>query len=129
MTGRRQGTFSDEDYRGSVSELGNDDQEVSRGSNSVYVLLHPATREPRYVGKTAFPSLRLREHISTARSKGFESLRPVSLWVRELADEGLLPEMMVISTASTDDISATERFWIREICSKGGRLLNIRLNH
>jgi len=61
----------------------------------IYVLRHPVTGEPRYVGQSNNPDARLVDHIGQARS-GASTHK--CHWLRSLLSQGLEPWLEVIDT-------------------------------
>lgn len=88
----------------------------------IYGLVHPLTRELRYVGYTKHaPEVRLSAHLTEARS--IKSKRTYkNQWVRSLLSKGLQPEIIVFEW--TDNPHEAERRWIAQKRAEGCRLAN-----
>jgi len=106
------------------------------GEIAVYALSDPRElRVPRYIGQSAAPRRRLRQHIATARLYlpdarpwwiASPRLRPLYEWIRALfRDEGRLPVMTVLEWVSLGEARVAER---RRICECLERQLPL-LNH
>ena len=63
----------------------------------VYELIDPRTDTPRYVGITATPNHRWRSHIDDSDTQNREK----RAWIRELMEEGLVPDMQIIERVRT----------------------------
>jgi group I intron endonuclease len=90
----------------------------------IYILVHPITREVRYVGATTQePDRRMREHICDARRRAKSY---VHRWILSLLDAGLKPEMIVVQKVpATGDRVKAERKWIAIYRKQGARLANL----
>jgi hypothetical protein len=63
----------------------------------IYKLLHPITGDVFYVGRTiSTPSVRLKQHISTARCVTVKRKTKVIHYINSLLDSGLKPKIKVI---------------------------------
>jgi hypothetical protein len=102
---------------------------------TIYALLDPDTREPRYVGCTRHrPHQRATDHIGEAVPYG-EIGPPVQRWLQTLVGSGKLPLVRVLATCSTpaDRVlphknpplaCAIERSWIHHLFERFS-LLNV----
>lgn len=82
--------------------------------------LHNGDFEPRYIGQTAYPERRLREHRREARN-GVH--RPVYHWMNKYGPENI--QMFLLAEADTrEQINELEIFFIAQERA-GGRLLNV----
>lgn len=76
---------------------------------AIYSLSDPRSGDLRYVGSTKNPlRRRLREHCYAAKS----ALAPVSIWIRELLQQGLVPALGVLEHVSEEFAAARELWWI-----------------
>lgn len=85
----------------------------------IYGLVDPRTGLVRYIGKANDPAERLKGHIRDARRHS----RPVSLWIRELLESSLRPEVRVLEVA--EDWQEAERRLIAVSRARGDALLNL----
>lgn len=70
------------------------------GRYLIYGLLDPRDRTLRYVGKTHLRrQIRLERHVQKALEGG---RAPVSKWIRELTEQGLLPHIFVLRRVAPD---------------------------
>lgn len=85
----------------------------------VYALIDPLDGAVRYVGCTANPEARWRQHLQEAK-KGQSAKQK---WMRTLLDLGVEPEMRKLgnSFSSADEARSAERDWIARY---GSDLLN-----
>jgi len=88
---------------------------------AIYVLRDPHTFEPRYVGKSSTPKLRLTQHLLAARTKSVSHLQR---WITKLEREGLKPVMDVMEWVPLSEWQNAERYYIREFTKLGARLTN-----
>jgi hypothetical protein len=88
----------------------------------IYALLHPATGEVRYVGKTKQPNPRVRllDHIRLS-AKGIARQRKLCCWMRSLPEH---PKMEILEHDPAD-INEAERRWIAHFKSIGLDLCNM----
>lgn len=90
----------------------------------IYALVHPVTRETRYIGKTTNKKKRFRQHINDSLVNRYDY--PVNRWIRKLDCDGLQPEMIPIERhVSLDDMNRSEKYNIAILKEIGVRLLNI----
>jgi hypothetical protein len=114
-----------------------DDAALSPAPYSIYTLSDPRTlREVRYVGQTATPARRYRQHLHTARLWlpdttpwwiASPRLRPLYTWLRALHRDGYrLPVMLLVARAETErEALRMEREFICEHLARGSALLNV----
>lgn len=114
-----------------------DDADLAPAPYSIYTLSDPRDlRAVRYVGQTATPARRYRQHVHTARLWlpdttpwwiASPRLRPLYTWLRALHRDGFrLPVMLVVARASTErEALRMEREFICEHLSRGSELLNV----
>ena len=88
----------------------------------VYELIDPRTDTPRYVGITATPNHRWHSHIDDSDTQNREK----RAWIRELMEEGLVPDMQIIERVRTrEEALEREGYWIRHYLRQGIPLTNI----
>lgn len=88
---------------------------------NIYKLLHPVTKEIRYIGKTKEAlNRRLNKHIY---NRGTNS--KVSKWCKHLHKEGLNPIIELVERVSFQNWEEREKYWIDYYRSLGSNLLNI----
>jgi hypothetical protein len=91
----------------------------------IYGIRDPRDKEFRYIGMTSSAlEERAKKHMYLAKRK--PTSRPVYSWLKELVEDGVTPEFVVID----DDVLFTEAekreaHWIRHYESKGAKLFNI----
>lgn len=88
-------------------------------THSIYALLDPRDRRPRYVGKTTRPSRRIRQHINYPNSAGMRR------WIAELATLNLFPIMDILEVCHGESWEDRERFHIAQHREKFHELLNV----
>lgn len=89
----------------------------------IYALIDPRNIQIRYVGKTVNPlSLRLQEHIWISRTNRSKCRRAV--WIKELFELNLKPEIKLLETVEEKDWKEAERRWEDELKAQGFDLLN-----
>lgn len=76
----------------------------------IYALVHPETKEIKYVGKTDRPKARLREHITDSRKPGRKNKREA--WIKSLLNNELKPELIILEKVTKDEWKKKEREWI-----------------
>lgn len=90
---------------------------------SVYALIDPRDRTPRYVGITAGTiNARVRRHMRRARAG---SALYVSCWLRGLLASGVLPGVIELECVADDHASEAEREWIGYLRFVGASLTNL----
>ena len=82
---------------------------------SIYVILHPETREIRYVGMTRDPKRRFREHCNGGHSQ------VVHRWIQNLTS---LPIIKIHEVVPVIEGREREKFWISHFRNLGLNLLN-----
>jgi hypothetical protein len=77
----------------------------------IYALVHPISKQVRYVGKThCDPKDRYHLHLSAAR-KG--KTTPVAIWIASLLAHQAVPEIIVLETVPYRDWPQAEAKWVR----------------
>lgn len=89
----------------------------------IYVLYDPREQEPRYVGKANDSQRRLRGHLREAMSGRRHT--PLYAWIRDLLDQGVVPEAHVAEVCLDRSWQDAERDWIVRLRAVGARLLNL----
>ena len=89
----------------------------------IYALIDPRNNQIRYVGKTVNPLIsRLREHIWTSRTNRSKCRR--ALWIKELCELNLKPEIALLETVNESEWKDAERRWEKKLKKQGFALLN-----
>ena len=73
----------------------------------IYALIHPISKEIRYIGKTLNLKQRLMSHKSS-----FKKTTHVSNWISSLLKQNLSPEMIIIETCDESNWEKREKHWI-----------------
>jgi hypothetical protein len=78
----------------------------------IYKLIHPTTKEIRYVGKTV-QSLkkRLSGHITASKKEGKKN--HCQSWIYSLLSQNLKPEIILIEECNTNIWEEREKYWIK----------------
>lgn len=79
---------------------------------SIYALIHPTTKDVRYVGQTNNPPKRFSEHCADAN------------WIIDLQAQGLLPDMVILETCQKSNALERESHWIKVYLRDGAELAN-----
>lgn len=88
----------------------------------IYTLLHPISKEIRYVGFTSKPDIRLKQHL-ILRYKDHKTN-----WIKSMLAIGLQPEMKIIDeVACKDEALELEKSYIRDLKLLGVRLTNLTI--
>lgn len=87
----------------------------------IYGLLDPRTNALRYVGKSCDPILRHRSHIAYGRKRIRKGV--MNQWIKDLADQKLEPELVLIEKIE-GDWKEREIYWIHRLREEGYPLLN-----
>ena len=86
----------------------------------IYVLLHPITKEIRYVGKTTEAlNRRLCKHVYARNGTS-----KISKWIGKLHKQDLRPIIELLTECSKDKWQSIEKYWIAEFQSLGYNLMN-----
>ncbi len=92
----------------------------------IYGLIHPETKELRYIGFTSQNLVRrLCDHVSMKRLDTERSYK--SSWIKSLLKIGLRPEIILIKESTKDTWQKDEIEIIKEYKEKGYRLTNLAL--
>ena len=83
----------------------------------VYELVDPRTNRRAYIGCTANPELRLRQHLAG-------KCRTTGEWVQALKNSGLAPVMRIKRMRPEPIAFKMERAWIRAARARGEKILN-----
>jgi len=89
----------------------------------IYKLLHPLTKEVRYVGKTTNTNRRLSSHISEAKLN--KSKRYVLNWINSLLKQDLKPLLEIIEVCDKNIWQKREQYWIKYYRDLNSNLCNI----
>lgn len=90
-------------------------------TSKIYTLNDPRTGDVRYVGRTVQPLwLRLRQHIHKSTRKNYKC----AVWIRELTENGLRPDIVAIEEVPVSESPIHEKFWTIKFFSEGADLLN-----
>ena len=90
--------------------------------NSTYGIIDPRNSEIKYIGCTSDPKARLYGHIASHKGK-----TKVAQWVKELKQQGLKPEMVVLEYGLNHDKGReSESFWAEYFRALGANLLNTK---
>ena len=85
----------------------------------IYALIDPVTDETRYIGKAKDSRLRLKMHMRDRMRRDY----PVYRWINKLADQGLMPKLLVLEVA--ENWQEAECRLIELSRARGCRLLNV----
>lgn len=96
----------------------------SKSRRFIYALFDPVDQRAHYIGCTADPAKRFRDHRDRALD-GYETT-PKALWIRSLYGRGYEPEMVILAVCSREDAESDEEWFIREALALGEPLTNIR---
>ena len=92
----------------------------------VYGLVDPRNNLVKYVGKTIRGIARVKLHVQNHGNPN----NPKNLWVKELFDEGHLPEFIIFETPTIEDLTERELHYINKhrdtILNKQGLGSNIQ---
>ena len=86
----------------------------------IYSLIDPRTNEVKYIGRSKDPKNRLFTHINESRTRSSSK----DLWIKELMQEGYVPELFVVDFFYTE-LDKWEIFYIHLFKTWGFNLLNI----
>jgi hypothetical protein len=84
----------------------------------IYTISHPLTNEVVYVGASKMLAKRTSAHVSS------KSNQPVSIFIRSLRDNYMLPKIEVIDICDSDELMYFEQYWIHQLKAWGFNLLN-----
>jgi len=84
----------------------------------IYALLNPDTGIVRYVGQTATPNLRLKNHIRDKTNAAKHE------WIQSLLNEGKSPLMTILEVTTQEMCGEREFYWIDRLRNEGNDLLN-----
>lgn len=83
---------------------------------AIYALIDPITSECRYIGKSARPDQRYKEHLKA----GAKTHR--DFWIKSIRPN--VPEMLILEHVDVDLWEESERWWIAYFKCLGARLVN-----
>ena len=83
----------------------------------IYALMHPITKEIRYIGKANNPKVRLRVHISDGRL--FKENTKKSAWICSLLQKELEPELIIIEEVLDSEWKEKECYYIKKYKEEG----------
>lgn len=89
--------------------------------NYIYILTDPISNDVRYVGKSINPDVRVRKHISEAKTGKTNNHR--INWIKSLLNQNLRPNMEIIDETN-DDWVLLEEYWISQFITWGFNLVN-----
>lgn len=84
----------------------------------IYLLLCPDSGQVRYVGQSVNPSNRYKGHINDV-AKTYKVN-----WINKVKERGVFPELKIIASASKDEITNQENYWIDFYKCGRGKLTN-----
>lgn len=87
----------------------------------IYTLKDPITNEIRYVGKSICPNIRLRRHISEAKTSNKKSHR--IHWLKTLLKQNLKPILEILDEIEGEWVWL-EEYWICQLKGWGFNLVN-----
>jgi len=79
-------------------------------NTSIYALIHPITKEIKYIGKSDKPRARLAQHIIDSRQPGRKNKKEA--WIKSLLNKELKPELIILEKVHKDEWKEKEREWI-----------------
>lgn len=88
----------------------------------IYALRDPRTKEVFYVGKADAPKKRLFNHLHTA--KGFYDIPPLYVLLKQLIDEQLKPDLLILDEVENSKWEDKEKEYIEFYKNRGDELLN-----
>ena len=91
----------------------------TRGEIAIYVLRDPVSGDPRYVGRSKRPDIRLKQHNTRSNNDGLRK------WIGELKHRGLYPIMEIIEWCDNDLKSERENFHIAKHLESFPNMLNV----
>ncbi len=89
--------------------------------NYIYILKNPLFFNPRYVGVTIRPEIRLCEH---SRESKLMTNTPKNDWIRKLQRSNLIPEMTIVELCCENCWSLRETYWYNYFIKCGYKMLN-----
>ena len=87
---------------------------------AIYALVDPRDGLIRYVGRSANPNRRMKDHVL---ARGSNEL--LKAWLEELIKEKVKPLMIILDTCQSEKSDECEKHWIDHF-KKFGQLLNYR---
>lgn len=93
---------------------------------TIYGLQDPRNREFRYVGLSGDVAARLKTHVHLAAANSKQAGTATKrAWLKELADQGLGPYLVILEVANTRKQGLeTEKRWIAKLSGEGQPLTN-----
>lgn len=96
----------------------------------IYLLIDPRDGTARYLGQTVRPETRLKEHLYPAKYKlkrGFPFYRQKNLWIKEVLEAGMEPQLKVAFSCSHENANAIETELMRGLLEAGYNLINTKI--
>lgn len=88
----------------------------------IYGLIHPETKELRYIGKTHNIKERLYHHIY--ESKKFKRKNRKNCWIKSLLKKKMIPEIQILEECSEENVNIKEIYYINHFKVLGFNLVN-----
>lgn len=90
----------------------------------IYLIIHPLTDEPVYVGQAVDVMKRLGSHLSKDNLGNWE----LDHFFKYLGDLYLFPKFKVLEKCTAYNVNARERYWVQHYAAIHPGLLNIIFN-
>jgi galactitol-specific phosphotransferase system IIB component len=92
------------------------------GQVKIYMLSHPITSEPKYIGKTIHElDERLKQHIKLAK---YKQTTHRTKWISSLLKQGLYPKIELLEFVDSSNWQFWEQYWICQFKVWGFKLTN-----
>lgn len=95
----------------------------------IYVLIHPLTKAPFYVGRSQNVIIRIANHLSQLNNfSGRGCAEEKIMILKDIVKSNLFPEFNILETTIRRFSDERERYWIQQYKEKGIKLTNGRSN-